>query len=137
MKFCLLSVFISFFHCINSLSVDYKQFVIRFKPLIGGPQFLPIHVMIYNREVDIEMDYIPINATCPQNNINLILGKNVRGKVRHLNKVNKATNIIKEQRFIDYITATYNVDNLNLYKNNCYHFAYHFVKKSIEWSNAE
>ena len=137
MKFILFyTVFISFFYCIYSLSVDYRQFIFRFKPLIGGPQFLPVHIMIYNRDVNVEMDFIPINATCPQNNINLILGKNVRGNVRHLNK---ATNIIniKEQNFIDYITATYNIDNLNLYKNNCYHFAYHFVKKSIEWSNAD
>ena len=136
MKFCLLSVFISFFHCINSLSVDYKQFVIRFKPLIGGPQFLPIHVMIYNRDVDIEMDFIPVNASCPQNNINLILGKDVRGKGRHLNKANNTLLTGNVENFIDYITSNYNADSLNLYKNNCYHFAHHFVKKSIEWSDA-
>ena len=133
MKFFLIcSVFISFFYCFNSLSLNYKQFIFRFKPLIGGPQFLPIHVMIYNRDVDIEMDFIPINATCPQNNINLILGKDIRGKVRHLNRANNMLNV-DEVKFIDYIISDYQVDNLNLYSNNCYHFAYHFVKKSIEW----
>lgn len=80
-----------------------------------------------NREekLKVEMDFIPQNPDDKNSIVNLLLGKDVAGVIR-----------TRENGTPDFTTSvetTFN-SNLNLYRNNCYHFAWHFYMKSLDWN---
>lgn len=70
------------------------------------------------------MDFVPQNPEERDSIIQLLLGKAVPGIVR-----------IKQNNSPDFAAAVENTfdTDLHLYRNNCYHFAWHFYMKSLDW----
>jgi hypothetical protein len=112
-------------------SVYHNNVRFCFKPLIGGPDWLKIHISAIHKELNVEMDFIPEFPYRKQNTIDLLFGKSIDGKVRVRNfgydqDNNTSTNqLFIKQNFIHNVNLTFNT-KLNLYSNNCYHFVYHF-----------
>ena len=103
-----------------------------FKPLIGGPKFVPIHVYItLQQDAEVSyLDFLPIDPTNPSTLQRLILGQDGPGEIRD----RRTPGYNDDQRLIEYMISGFNKD-INLYTNNCYHFAYHCAKRfhSFDW----
>ena len=140
-----------------------KNYKFNFKELIGGPKFMKIHVSIHDIQNNIEMDFIPLYPY-EINIRKLILGQSVEGQVRLKDTITKSiidmndliqvtqikssestdcsnsnsinNNIKYSQEKIELINKVNETfsKNLNLYSNNCYHFAFHYIKMSISSS---
>ena len=104
-----------------------------FKPLIGGPRFLPIHVYVtLQQETEFSyLDFLPLDPTNPNTLQRLLLGQDGPGEVRD----KRTPGYIDENGLIEYMTSGFQKD-INLYTNNCYHFAYHCTMRfrSFDWS---
>ncbi len=100
---------------------------LKFLPLIEGPTWLPIHVSVYYISERTEIDFIPINGTDFATVLKLVSGRNVPGLIRvtkqdsneSVKSIRRSHSIKKIQEILSYNT------NMNLYFNNCYHFAFH------------
>lgn len=118
-----------------------NRFTLFFKPLIGGPEFLKLHVSIQYDDPShgrTRMDFVPERPEDADAISNLIRGLSVDGKVRELNAIDKYGNELDQSKedlddncnrskMVDVIRQSFD-PQLNLYKNNCYHFAYHFYQ---------
>ena len=114
-----------------------------FKPLIGAPKFLRIHIVVVlkntangvasinsNSEETSYLDFVPIDPTNPLILKEMVMGQFVPGEVRE----RRSTGFDQSQPLIDHMIADFN-PSLNLYRNNCYHFALHCWGKyrTFEW----
>ena len=124
----------------------------KFKGLIGLPKFLKLHVMVEFQDLSANesylLDFLPIDAANPDVMTKIIKGLSVPGEIRTVKSSlsvddsrnselsaspNKITDFIGEgDSFIESITSDFN-PMLNLYFNNCYHFAYHCYMKEKEY----
>jgi len=122
----------------EALSVTYD-----FKPLIGGPKFLPIHVACVVREgsASVAVDFIPYEATRSETIVQLITLRRVRGVVRIAPVAVATTDAIATATSPNAAASTADVERLNrfterlregerekqqnmhLLLNNCYSFA--------------
>jgi hypothetical protein len=121
---------IAFFGFIlNSKSFRFGSFRLRFRPFIGGPSWLKLHVSISTKLYsDLEMDFIPLNSTDATTLQQLLRGNSVPGTIRvlsNINSINKPDYISNVPSVIAYLNNNFNT-NLNIFNNNCYHFAYYF-----------
>lgn len=125
-------------HLLSSLT--YK-----FKGLIGLPKFLKLHVMVEFRDLSANeiylLDFLPIDAANPDVMAKTIRGLSVPGEIRTLKSrsprdglyVSLENNISGEgDALVESITSTFD-PMLNLYFNNCYHFAFHCYLKEKEY----
>lgn len=70
------------------------------------------------------MDFVPENPEDKESIFKLLSGKNVPGIVRIKRNDSPEFAILVRDTF---------KPELNLYYNNCYHFAWHFFVKSLDW----
>jgi len=109
---------------------------LAFAPLIGGPRFLPVHIKVIVTDKDssekVVFDFIPrlLGQDLMRNNLNLLRGQDVDGevRVRELDSLGVIhDSALKE--LCDEVLADYSQQRLNLYRNNCYHFAWRVIAK--------
>jgi hypothetical protein len=125
-------------HALSSLK--YK-----FKGLIGLPKFLKLHVMVEFQDLSANgiclLDFLPIDAANPEVMAKIIRGISVPGEIRTLksylpvdeSNAYSDNNLTGEgDALVESITSTFD-PMLNLYFNNCYHFAYHCYLKEKEY----
>ena len=123
----------------DEVSVSARQRVrvgFRFSPLIVGPRFLPLHVTteIRKRGSLLSIDLIPVisSKNLTTSNVRLLLGENLDGIIRTVLKneagqddegdlVKFAEDVLRENRDKSYV---------NLFSNNCYHFAFRVWARS-------
>lgn len=133
------------------------QLSFRFKPLIGGPAFLPIHIIAQVSSSSTrssgsfaELDFVPKDPT-EASTLALLQGASVRGLIRK-----KMVNIVDDDKVDGSSSGGRNYDeslsalcdtlllsvadscdeqNLSLLSNNCYHFAY-YTYKAVEAYNS-
>lgn len=106
----------------------------QFKGLIGLPKFLKLHVMVVYKDLASEenfcLDFLPIDAANPEVVATIISGRSVPGEIRitksststggaQTNNVNDSGDLYAKK-----LTNGFEPE-LNLYFNNCYHFAFH------------
>lgn len=101
----------------------------HFQPLIGGPPGLPIHVAVSSDRMGLVMDFVPVKCNDPESILQMIQGNSVEGNIRiqMMNNVMECSSIKAEdvELFVDDVKRSFSRD-MNVYTNNCYHFAYHF-----------
>ena len=99
---------------------------LSFSPLIGGPSWLRAHCVASCDKIGLEMDFVPLQFNDAKLPYNMVTGVSVAGKVRVL-KCNPEIKILANE-----IKNAFKAD-LNLYSNNCFHFAYFFHKRIIDF----
>jgi len=105
---------------------------LAFSPLIGGPTFFPVHVKVIVTDQDsaerVVLDFIPrlLGQDLARNNLNLLRGQDVDGEVRVRGSLTQ-NSALKE--LCDDVVADYSHQRLNLYRNNCYNFAWRVIEK--------
>lgn len=116
---------------LSALAANGLQLSFRFKPLIGGPAFLPIHIIAqvsqYNAGSIAELDFVPQDPDA--STLALLQGSSVPGLIRKkvLSENDKAggdLSVICDSLLLS-IQDNFDEQNLSLLNNNCYHFAYH------------
>jgi hypothetical protein len=115
-------------------AIQRPSLTFAFKPLIGAPKFLRIHIIVVlkedtgndvsainsNSEASSYLDFVPIDPTNPDTLREMVKGKFVPGNVREI----RSPGFDRSQPLVDHMIRGFN-PSLNLYRNNCYHFAYH------------
>lgn len=117
----------------------------KFKGLIGLPKFLKLHVMVEFQDLSANetylLDFLPIDAANPDVMAKVVKGLSVPGEIRTLKsclpveelKAHSDIDLTGEgDALVESITSAFN-PMLNLYFNNCYHFAYHCYIKEKEY----
>ena len=100
------------------------------KPLVGGPAWLKLHrtvEILCSDQLYFYADFLPLEPENPGTLIKLCIGLSVQGQIR-LRSNNKCMSHddIKPQL----LRSCQNYDKyLNLYTNNCIHFAAHFISR--------
>ena len=128
-----ISLFVLLLALILILSISARpKLSFGFKPLIGAPKFMRIHVVVtLQQDAEVSyLDFLPIDPTNPSTLQRLILGQDGPGEIRD----RRTPGYNDDQRLIEYMISGFNKD-INLYTNNCYHFAYHCAKRfhSFDW----
>lgn len=115
-------------------STTISKLSFQFKGLIGLPKFLKLHVMVVYKDLASDknycLDFLPIDAANPEVVATIISGRSVPGEIR-ITKSSDSTDIEQTNlvdgcgdSYAENITTGFKSD-LNLYFNNCYHFAFH------------
>jgi hypothetical protein len=158
-----------FFYCVIILGScecrDIGPLKFSFKGLIGLPKALKLHILVGFEDLttneEFVIDFLPLNAANPDVMASLISGKSMPGEVR----VTKSRLLPKDsgmridnsisnsditmgrgdiqsigngELFAERIVTGFKPE-LNLYFNNCYHFAFYCflrdneVRSSFEW----
>lgn len=159
-----------FFYCVIILGScecrDIGPLKFSFKGLIGLPKALKLHILVGFQDLttkeEFVIDFLPLNAANSDVMASLISGKSMPGEVR----VTKSTLLPKDSRtridnsisnitleggdiqiigngelFAERIVTGFKPE-LNLYFNNCYHFAFYCflrdneVRNSVEWRDS-
>jgi hypothetical protein len=109
----------------------------KFKPLIGLPKFLRLHIMVAfdailstGSKETYTLDFLPIGATDPLIMSRLISGKSSQGEVR-IQKSDRTSMSTEGENFANMLISGFE-PSLNLYFNNCWHFAFHCSQREAE-----
>lgn len=119
--------FLAFAVISTSFKVTSKAIRLNFKPLLEGPSWLKLHVSVVSECLGIEMDFVPEISNDLGSILKLLKGGKVNGKIRSFQLSKDATDKMGQDQFIKQLTTTFDTQ-LNIYTNNCYHFAFHFYK---------
>lgn len=128
-----------FFTRLFSRTESLSDIYFKFKPLIGLPKFIRLHVMVAFddpiTEESFTLDFLPIDAANPEIMSKIILGNSSPGEIRikklELNGTVDKIGERKGEEFANMLTSGFD-PSLNLYFNNCYHFAFHCLKRQAE-----
>lgn len=106
----------------------------QFKGLIGLPKFLKLHVMVVYKDLASDknycLDFLPNDAANPEVVATIISGRSVPGEIRitksSTSTGGEQTSTINDcgDLYAENLTKGFKPE-LNLYFNNCYHFAFH------------
>jgi hypothetical protein len=110
----------------------------KFKPLIGLPKFIRLHIMVgfdttlsTGSKESVTLDFLPIGATDPLIMSRLISGKSSPGEVR-IQKLDMCPISKEGEDFANMLISGFE-PSLNLYFNNCWHFAFHCLKEEAKF----
>lgn len=128
-------------------AADRFAILYSWSPLIGGPKFLPIHIktIISDNKCQekLTLDFIPEIPSMEElmaNNLKLLQGRNIKGVIRTVLHPSYSIGVAASDNALFEISTKILAENagkneLNLYKNNCYHFAYR-VSRTVRRFNS-
>jgi len=108
------------------LQQDDAQLLVRFEPLVGGPRFLPLHVVVEHGEM--EFDFLPVAPRAPSTALALLSGGATEGRIRCRPRTSRAAPralvgmAIKEGVEISSYATELSME-LRLQGNDCWTFA--------------
>ena len=121
-----------------------------FSPLIGGPKLLPIHISTVIRDVnsmkEVVLDFVPLITSkrdMEENSLLLLKGKSIQGvhrlRLRPSASPTSATAPDGDGEELTRIAEAIIRDSpsaeLNLYSNNCYHFAFRCARNVYKYNS--
>ena len=123
--------------CCTTTTVSHALVQLRFKPLIGGPTWLPLHVACVV-EQNHTWDFLPKEPTSQQTLQSLLLFRSVPGEIRYISNGTTSLSSHKIHQAHTFVQS-YTNRNLHLITNNCWTFAlmlyWHLQTKDTDTHN--
>lgn len=111
----------------TSPAAESSRLIACFEPLVGGPSFLPLHVVIEHEASGSCFDFLPKDPLALETTLALVTGAAVPGKVRHRTARRSRRGVVlgATTKSVDAILnmARQQPSELRLLRNDCWSFA--------------
>ena len=111
----------------TSPAAESSRLIACFEPLVGGPSFLPLHVVIEHEASGSCFDFLPEDPLALETTLALVTGAAVPGKVRHRTARRSRRGVVlgATTKSVDAILnmARQQPSELRLLRNDCWSFA--------------